>query len=57
MASAVDENFPPDNVKVSKATARAQALIIKNEITALQAKIGIAGQLAFGTLSFNLSNN
>ena len=57
MASALDETFPPDNVKVSKATSRAQALIAKNEITALQKKIGIAGQLAFGTLSFTVSNN
>ena len=57
MASAVDETFPADVGKVSKATMRAQFLTIKNEITALQARTGIAGQLAFGTLSFNIANN
>ena len=43
MASAVDTTFPADNVKVSKATMRAQNLIIYNEITALQARTGVAG--------------
>ena len=43
MASAVDTTFPADNVKVSKATMRAQNLIISNEITALQARTGVAG--------------
>jgi|SaaInlV_150m_DNA_3_1039698.scaffolds.fasta_scaffold233318_1 hypothetical protein len=57
MASEVDETFPADGVKVSKATMRAQFLTIKNEITAVQAKQGIAGQLAYGTLSFKVANN
>jgi len=36
MASDVDSTFPADNVKVSKATMRAQQLIIKNELEELQ---------------------
>jgi len=56
MASAVDETFPADNVKVSKSEMRAQFLTIKNEITAIQAKQGIPGQLAYGALSFDLSD-
>ena len=47
MASAVDATFPADNTKVSKATFRAQMLIIKNEITALQLRTGVAGAKAF----------
>ena len=43
MASAVDTTFPADNVKVSKATMRAQLLIIRDEITALQNRTGVAG--------------
>ena len=47
MASAVDTTFPADNVKVSKATMRAQLLIISNEITALQQRTSVAGAHAF----------
>ena len=47
MASAVDATFPADNTKVSKATFRAQMLIIKNEITALQQRTSVAGTQAF----------
>ena len=47
MASAVDTTFPADNVKVSKATMRAQLLIISNEITALQQRTSVAGAQAF----------
>tara|TARA_Y100000310_G_scaffold313255_1_gene361401 strand:+ start:513 stop:764 length:252 start_codon:yes stop_codon:yes gene_type:complete len=47
MTSAVDSTFPTDNVKVSKATMRAQMLIIKNEITALQARTSVPGAKAF----------
>ena len=47
MASAVDSTFPADNVKVSKATMRAQMLVIKNEITALQQRTSVAGAKAF----------
>ncbi len=47
MASAVDSTFPADNTKVSKATFRAQMLIIKNEITALQQRTSVAGTQAF----------
>ena len=47
MASAVDTTFPTDNVKVSKATMRAQALIINNEITALQQRTSVAGAQSF----------
>ena len=51
MTSAVDASFPADNVKVSKATARAQALIIKTEITELQRKIRLAWKIAVGDVS------
>jgi hypothetical protein len=47
MASSVDTTFPADNVKVSKATQRAQNLIIYNEITALQQRTSVAGAKAF----------
>ena len=48
MASAVDATIPADNVKASKADFRAQLLIIKNEITALQVRTGVPGEIAFG---------
>tara|TARA_Y100000310_G_scaffold122525_1_gene121199 strand:+ start:3067 stop:3309 length:243 start_codon:yes stop_codon:yes gene_type:complete len=47
MASEVDVTFPADNVKVDKSEMRAQMLIIYNEITALQARTGVAGAKAF----------
>ena len=47
MTSAVDTTFPADNVKVSKATMRAQLLIISNEISALQKRTSVAGAKAF----------
>jgi hypothetical protein len=47
MASAVDSTLPADNVKASKADFRAQFLVIKNEITALQKRTGVAGVKAF----------
>ena len=47
MTSAVDTTFPADNVKVSKATMRAQLLIIRDEISALQLRTGVAGAKAF----------
>ena len=47
MTSSVDVTFPADNVKVSKATFRAQMLVIYNEITALQQRTGVAGAKAF----------
>ena len=47
MASAVDSTFPADNVKVSKADLRAQLLIIKNELTALQRRTSVPGAKAF----------
>ena len=43
MASAVDSTLPADNVKASKADFRAQFLVIKNEISALQKRTGVAG--------------
>ena len=51
MASAVDVTFPVNNVKVSKATMRAQFQIIYDEITALQNATGLARQIAFGVVS------
>jgi|TARA_R110000822_G_scaffold99579_1_gene224548 hypothetical protein len=47
MTSAVDSTFPADNVKVSKATFRAQMLTIKNEISALQIRTGVASAKAY----------
>ncbi len=47
MTSTVDTTFPADNVKVSKATMRAQLLIISNEISALQKRTSVAGAKAF----------
>lgn len=47
MASEVDETLPTDNVKTSKADFRAQFLIIKNELTALQQRTNVAGAKAF----------
>ena len=51
MTSSVDSTFPADNVKVSKATFRAQMLIIKEELTALQNKTDLPRQIAFGIVS------
>jgi|TARA_R110000751_G_scaffold79925_1_gene161130 hypothetical protein len=47
MASAIDATLPADNVKASKADFRAQFLTIKNEISALQKRTGVAGAKAF----------
>jgi hypothetical protein len=51
MTSAVDSTFPADNVKVSKATFRAQMLVIKNEITEMQRKTRLAWKIARGDVS------
>lgn len=48
MTSQVDTTFPADNVKVSKATFRAQMLIIKTEITEQQKATSLARRIAFG---------
>ncbi len=53
MTSNIDAAVPADNVKVDKALLRANNAAAKTEIEQLQADIGIPGQLAFGTLSFN----
>jgi hypothetical protein len=47
MASAVDSTLPADNVKASKSDFRAQFLVIKEELTALQARTSIPGAKAF----------
>jgi hypothetical protein len=47
MVSAVDTTFPADNTKVSKATMRTQFLTIRDEISALQLRAGVAGAKAF----------
>tara|TARA_R100000750_G_scaffold52845_1_gene38137 strand:- start:597 stop:845 length:249 start_codon:yes stop_codon:yes gene_type:complete len=47
MTSSVDATFPADNTKVSKATFRAQMLIIKNELTSLQTRTGVASSKAY----------
>ena len=47
MTSTVDSTFPADNVKTSKATMRSQFLTIKDEISVLQQRTGVAGAKAF----------
>jgi len=47
MTSAVDSTIPTDNSKAVKAEFRAQFLTIKNEISALQKRTGVAGAKAF----------
>lgn len=47
MTSAVDITFPVDNVEVSKADFRAQMLVIRDEISALQDRTDVAGREAF----------
>jgi hypothetical protein len=51
MASNVDVAFPADNVKVSKATMRAQQLIIKTELEELQSKVRLPWRIARGDQS------
>ncbi len=47
MTSAVDSTLPADNVKASKSDFRAQFLVIKDELTALQQRTSVAGAKAF----------
>lgn len=47
MGSQVDETLPTDNVKASKSDFRAQFLVIKNEISALQTRTSVPGAKAF----------
>ena len=47
MTSTVDSTLPADNAKASKSDFRAQFLIIKNEITALQQRTSVAGAKVF----------
>ena len=47
MTSAVDATIPAANTKSIKAEFRAQFLVIKNEITALQQRTSVAGAKAF----------
>ena len=51
MTSAVDSTLPADNVKASKSDFRAQFLVIKDEITALQG--GFARDIAFGRVALS----
>ena len=51
MASDIDETFPADNVKVSKATFRAQQLVIKTEMEEVQRKVRIPWLIANGVQS------
>ena len=53
MTSSVDSTLPADNVKTSKADFRAQFLVIKNELEALQAKTSVAGEMAYGVVALN----
>ena len=47
MTSTVDVTFPADNVKVSKATMRSQFLTIRDELSALQSRTGVASAKAY----------
>ena len=49
MSSSIDVSLPPDGEKASKAEFRAQFLVIKNEIEALQKQIAIPGFMAFNS--------
>jgi hypothetical protein len=51
MSSSVDTTLPADNVKASKADFRAQWLVIKTEIEALQTKTGLPWKIARGDQS------
>jgi len=51
MTSNVDTTFPADNVKVSKATFRAQMLVIKTELEELQRLTRLPWKIARGDLS------
>lgn len=53
MTSNVDVTFPADGVKVSKAEARAQALTISQEITALQKATGVPTQAFSNTVTMS----
>lgn len=53
MASSIDATKPADNVLADKADLRANLLIAKNEISALQTKTSQAGQMAYSDASFD----
>lgn len=52
MTSAIDSTHPADNVKVDKASTRANWSAAESEITQLQADIGLPSQIAFGLIDF-----
>jgi hypothetical protein len=56
MTSNVDVTFPADGVKVSKAEARAQALVISQEITALQKQAGVPSSAFSNTVTLSEVN-
>lgn len=53
MASQIDATVPADNVPPDKADQRANWLVAKNEITALQQITSAAGQMAYNDASFD----
>lgn len=53
MASQVDATVPADNVQPDKADMRANFLVIKNEITALQNVTDLPGLMAYSDASFD----
>ena len=53
MASEIDATVPEDDILVDKALLRQNALVAKNEITALQSAISLAGQMAFNDAMFD----
>jgi hypothetical protein len=52
MASQVDATVPADNVKADKALFRQNFLTIKNEMSAVQRRTGVAWQHAMNVVSF-----
>jgi hypothetical protein len=53
MASQVDATVPADNVKADKALFRQNFLTIKNEMSAVQRRTGLAWQIAMNVLPFS----
>lgn len=53
MASNLLTTIPADNVKASKAEARAQYLIIKTEIEELQRKVRLPWKIARGDIGIS----
>lgn len=53
MASQIDDTVPADNVQPDKADMRRNFTTAKNEITTLQNKVNLPGQMAYSDASFD----